>query len=209
MKIALIGDSHTQVVWPVLTPILEQQGHTITSTQANAGWSAKKYLSTGAVDRVNQDDPDAVIVGLGGNNHDLSDRYGETIKEFVDRLGRNRKIIWMGAYTSDLQKAESTAKRHEWTSDYLGRILPKENVFFIDTRPISKTGHRDDGVHFTRDEYKRMVKEMTPDILSALMGRGVVRYMKKSLPLIMVISSIVGFGIWAYIKFQDKRTGRR
>tara|TARA_B100000287_G_scaffold282970_1_gene266646 strand:+ start:483 stop:1109 length:627 start_codon:yes stop_codon:yes gene_type:complete len=208
MKIALIGDSHTQIVWPVLTPILEQQGHTITTTQANAGWSAKKYMSTGMVDKVNEGDPDAVIVGLGGNNHDLSDKYGETISQFLDKVGRNRRVVWIGAYTSDIKKAESTAKRHEWTSDYLAKILPKQNVVFIDTRPISQTGHRGDGVHFTRDEYKRMVNQMTPDILSGLTDTGMVRYMKKSLPLIMIISSVVGLGIWAYIKLQDKRHRR-
>ena len=88
-------------------------------------------------------------------------------------------------------------------------MLPNEGVYFIDTRGMSQTGHRDDGVHFTRDEYKRMVKAMMPDVISGLTSTAMVRYMKKSLPWIMAISSIVGLGIWAYITFKDKRTRRK
>ena len=209
MKIALIGDSHTQIVWPVLKPILEQHGHTITTTQANSGWSAKKYLSTGKVDMVSEGDPDAVIVGLGGNNHDLSESYGETLRQFLDKIGRNRKIVWIGAYASDMEKAESTGKRHEWTGDYMAKILPKEGVHFIDPRDISRTGHRDDGVHFPREGYKGLVAEMTPDILAGLTGTALTRNLRKSLPWIMAISSVVGIGIWAYIKFRDKTRRRK
>jgi hypothetical protein len=206
MKIALIGDSHTQVVWPLLKPILEQQGHTITTSQANSGWSAKKYLSTGRVDRVSDGDPDAVIVGLGGNNHDLSDSYGTTVREFLARLG-DRRIIWIGAYGSNMDIAESTGKRHEWTGDFLAEHLPREGVIFIDPRPLSRTGHRGDGVHFPRSEYTRIVHAMAPDILSGLTSSALVRAAKKSLPILAMIS-VVSLGIWVYIRFRDKRSRR-
>jgi len=207
MKLALIGDSHTQIVWPLLKPILEKSGYTVVSQQSQAGWGAKNYVSTGEVETVKRSGADVVIVGLGGNNHNLTDDYQATVDQFLKGLGRGKTIVWLGPYSSDLQTAASTAQRHEWTSNYLQRYLPSQGVVWVDTRSLSKTGHRSDGVHFPRSEYQRIVEGLKSPILEGLKGNQLILYMRKSLPVIMIISSIAGLAVWAYVTWNDKKQG--
>ena len=149
---ALIGDSHTQVVFPFLEDILMQQGNQVVVSKPMAGWTMKKHLQDGLSYLISNAKPDVLLISLGGNNQNLSNSYMESINAIMQIAKENniKEVIWVSpawAIRDDVQI------RHEWTSNFLKANLPKR-VRFIDIRPITKDGHRSDGVHFTREKYR-------------------------------------------------------
>lgn len=150
MNIALVGDSHTQVVWPLLASMLESQGHHIVLQRSQPGWDVKSYQKEGILGgQLASSRPDLVIYGLGGNNFELSDAYGARVAYI--RSVTPRDFLWVGpAHAKDA----SVATRHDWTADYL-----KSNVSsFLDMRPYTQTGHRSDGVHFEPATYRNWAR---------------------------------------------------
>ena len=166
MNIALIGDSHSQALFPRLRPVLEAAGHTIVHEVSNPGWGAKKFVNEGlaSVPRGTQ----AVIVSLGGNNQNLGQSYGEDVARFLISIGTDKPIVWIGPATSEMTIAADTGQRHEWTADYLQGVLPSKGIKFIDARPFTMQHHRDDGVHFTHEGYDQWAQRIGPIILRNL-----------------------------------------
>lgn len=150
MNIALVGDSHTQVVWPLLASLLESMGHRIVLQRSQPGWDVKSYQKEGILGgQLAAVHPDLVIYGLGGNNFELSDAYNARIA-YIRSITPNA-LLWVGpAHAKD----PSVAHRHDWTADYL-----KSNVSpFLDIRPYTQTGHRSDGVHFEPATYRNWAR---------------------------------------------------
>lgn len=196
MKIALIGDSHTQVTFDLLIPILEQAGHVIVGRVSNAGWSTKSYNDNPSnIQNAIVGDPDIIIVSLGGNNFTLSEQYGQIIQQFLNSIGYpNKRVVWIGPFVA---LREDVDVRHKWTTDWLAKNLPKD-IPFIDTRPISKTGHRSDDVHFTNVAYKGIVDALKNQILSSISLSPTLYYAKRNLPMIVIIASfgILSVALW-------------
>jgi hypothetical protein len=168
MKVLLVGDSHTQVTWDLLRPHLEGAGHEVVGQLAKPGWGARKYLSSSELSSALKADPDAVIVGLGGNNHELSEGYRDTVKAFLPLVGHpTRRIVWIGPATSDMAVAADTGRRHEWTADWLAENLPSD-IVWIDSRPHTMSGHRSDGVHFERSGYRAWVDGVAEEVKQGL-----------------------------------------
>jgi hypothetical protein len=163
MNYALFGDSHAQVVFPLLIDKLEERGHNVVVSKPRAGWTTKKHLQNGMASLLLSQPVDVLVLSLGGNNHDLSPSYGDVITQVLDLAQQTgvKDIYWISpawATRNDVQI------RHEWTSEYLKANLPKR-VRFIDIRPITKTGHQNDGVHFTREKYKEWADYVGDKIL--------------------------------------------
>lgn len=154
MNIALVGDSHAQVLWPKVKSALTAAGHTVTLTEANPGWSEAKYLSSGNLsEKLSAAKPNMVVYGLGGNNQKMSaSSYLPDVRALVS-LARDAGasvILYVGPATAT---ETSTSARHETTADILAANLPALRVEWLDSRPLTLTGHRSDGVHFTSDAY--------------------------------------------------------
>lgn len=165
MKIALIGDSHSQAVFPRLVPLLEAEGHEVVWQVSKPGWGARSLLSAGSA--APPAETEAVMVSLGGNNHDLSDSYGETVDAFLDGM-QGLRVAWVGPAASDASIAPSTAARHEWTARFLGPHLRKRGIAFIDARRFTREGHRNDGVHFTSAAYDRWADSVLRPFLRSI-----------------------------------------
>ena len=145
--IALVGDSHTQIIFPMLREILEKAGYTIVLQESNAGWSSKRYIQDGIVDRLKAANPDLTIFSLGGNNQDLSSDFKKTVFSLLN----HGQYYWVSPTTALRDNVE---KRHLWTHRTLKNMMP--NPRYINIRKITETGHRDDDVHYTRDHYQKI-----------------------------------------------------
>ena len=172
MRIALIGDSHSQALWPRIRTGLEAAGHTVVLSEANAGWSEATYLSKGNLAaKVQAARPDLVVYELGGNNMKMTDADYKGDPTALVSLAKDvgAAVLWFGPPVSDAIRAASTATRHETTSNMQKLILPALGVTWVDSRPFTANSpnHQKDGVHFDSTGYTNWARAMLPSILSA------------------------------------------
>lgn len=206
MRVALIGDSHSAYHFNNIEDLLIANGHEVASSFERSGWSVKKYLATNSLEQLNEFQPDAAIIALGGNNHNLSDEYGERLRIFVDALrdqGITGPIVWLGPFEADKEVRQDVWDRHEWTSEYQKDFLPQLGVSWIDMRPSSLVGPWTDGVHFSRDEYARMIDEISPAIISGLNPFSVGKVVRHPAFWITSIVILVG-SLWTGYYFLRK-----
>ena len=173
MKVALIGDSHSQALFPRLRDSLTQQGYEVISMVSKPGWGAKRFVDEGLA--IVPAEAEGIVVSLGGNNHNLTSDYGRQVDTFISSVGPTKRIVWVGPATSDASIAPSVAQRHEWTADYLKDILPSRGIKFIDSRPFTKAGHREDGVHFTAAGYDLWAEKIQKPVMVGLALSPMVR----------------------------------
>lgn len=146
MRYALIGDSHGQVIVPALRKALTAAGHTVVLAEANPGWSSSRYLSDGIAARLRAARPDRVVVQLGGNDRQKDAEMATTLGAWRDAIvGAGADAIWFGPFQAIRDPHRGS---HDTTAGILARRLPALGIRFVDTRPFSQEGHRDDGVHF-------------------------------------------------------------
>ncbi len=197
MKIALIGDSHTEAYFPPLRKRLEEAGHQVVGQVSNRGWSVFSYNNKPQqIQAAIQGNPDVVVVSLGGNNARLNDSYKDGVISFLQNVGYpQRRIVWVGAAKA---LREDVEKRHQWTADWLKGNLPND-VVFIDTRPFTQTGHASDGVHFTSSHYREVwAREVSDQTLASIKLPLVLYKAKKNLPFILFVFSLGGlsYALW-------------
>jgi hypothetical protein len=197
MKIALIGDSHTEAYFPPLRQKLEEAGHQVVGQVSNRGWSVFSYNNKPQqIQAAIQGNPDVVVVSLGGNNAKLNAKYGEAVATFLQNIGYpQRRVVWVGAAKALRQDVET---RHQWTADWLSQNLPQD-IVFIDTRPFTEVGHAPDGVHFTSSHYRDVWAEKIANQTLASIKLPLVLYKaKKNLPFILFVISLGGlsYALW-------------
>lgn len=97
MRFALFGDSHAQVVFPLLEQKLAQFGNDVVISKPMAGWTLKKHLDNDFGSLLMSSDIDVLVLSLGGNNSDLSPTYGETIQQALNiaKHAGIKKIYWV------------------------------------------------------------------------------------------------------------------
>ena len=170
MRIALVGDSHSQALWPRLRAGLEAAGHTVVLSEANPGWSEAKYVSSGNLQtKLQGARPDLVVFELGGNNQKLSEAtYRNDVTALVQAAkATGASVLWFGPPVADATRAPSTSQRHETTANLQSSLLPGLDVSWVDSRPFTRSGHRSDGVHFDAGGYTAWAKAMLPHVLHA------------------------------------------
>jgi len=205
MKIGLIGDSHSQITFPILRDRLAKDGHEIVEMVSNAGWSEDTYLSNPyEIYRITDKKPDVVVVALGGNNQKLSnDVYEYIVNALLNRLGffDGTKIIWISpAYAKNID----VNRRHDWTTEWL--LSNHKRFVVIDSRPYTQENHRDDGVHFTKKGYDQWIDGIYPKILDAIQTKNVLYKVKQNLPLytISVSTLVLLFTLWRKYGYSRK-----
>ena len=200
-RIALIGDSHSEVTFPLMKTVLQQAGHQVTDMVSKIGWATYSYnREPSYFDTLLRGDPDTVIVALGGNNSKLSNNsYGQSVKSFLSNIGYpKRKVVWISPKRAIRPDVE---ERHEWTSEWLKANLPSD-IVFIDSRPHTEQGHRDDGVHFSRSAYRDFVDAISKKLLSSISLPPILYRAKKATPYLLLIIALGGLGYAAYRRFR-------
>ena len=160
MRVLLVGDSHSQALWPRVRPWAEGRGHVVRAI-SNAGWSEQRYLNDDSLwQAIEEFRPDGVVVELGGNNRLAGRDYETLLRTFVERCqtaGAN-VVWWVGPSTAIKQPWRGT---HDASAETQARVLPTlPNVRWLDSRPFTTSGQRDDGVHFTSAAYARWAQEI-------------------------------------------------
>lgn len=164
MKLALIGDSHAEVVFPLLIPLLQKAGHTVVYQRAERGWSEASYNKVATLSSdLRQAGAQGAVVTLGGNNQALTaPAYQEAALRLLGalRAGGINTVWWVGPYTA-ISDTASARTRHEATANLQAAFLPRlSGVSWLDGRPFSTSGHQKDGVHFTREAYSGFAREI-------------------------------------------------
>lgn len=171
-RIALIGDSHAQALWPRVKAKLELAGHDVVLTSANPGWSEAKYATSGIESYLQNAHPDVVVFELGGNNRDFdTSSYVRTVGSLVKaaEAAGATKVIWVGPPTSTSTVFEAMRVK---TRAMQAQVLPKLGVVWIDTQPMTASGHGSDGVHFTTAGYAAWAEALTPKLEAAMTSSG-------------------------------------
>lgn len=150
-RTAIIGDSHTQVLGPLLRRLLPN----VVAVYANPGWSVKRWAA--APPDVSQ--ADRVIVILGGNDRESSKTYPATLRKFISNL-QGKQVIWFGPS----QASGDVGKYHEQTRKLQASILPGLVSSWVDSSPWTGSDHRSDGVHFTSKGYQRWAEGIAREV---------------------------------------------
>lgn len=171
MRVALIGDSHSETHFNYIKDLLESEGHQIVFSYPKRGWGAKTFISKGVLNDIADSQPNAAVIALGGNNQELDEeKYKGRIEDLLTHLKNAgiRRVVWMGPFVTLANIAASTAKRHDWTRDFQDKYFANKPINWIDMYPHSATGHYDDGVHFKGKEYKRMIDAIAPQLKTGI-----------------------------------------
>lgn len=149
----LVGDSHASGLAAAAAragvPFVASQAFSgqRTSTIAESGWVANtlqlaQRMSGGGLGGA----IDEVWVVSSGN-----DRAPDNLEPHVRSLqqqARGARLVWLGPPTATVQLVDG---QHLLTTEKLEQLLPRD-VFF-DSRPMTRSGHAADGVHFTHAGY--------------------------------------------------------
>jgi len=195
MRVALIGDSHSQVLFPLMRPLIVGKGHQVVFEQSQPGWTARKYHQTGLPGLV-ESQPDVAIVSLGGNNGNMSEGYGTDVRSLLQQLRQAgvSSVLWIGPLKTDATRAPSTASRHDWTRAWLQRNAFGSGYRYLDPYPFTDlTGSRD-GVHLTRDGYQRLVDVLWPSI-------GLWLTLRQNM-ILLAIMGVGAAGLLSYIGYR-------
>ncbi len=176
-KVVIIGDSHVEALGPALERRLPALGIDVLQSVARRGWSTDRYNRAGDVARLvtARGRPDAVILSLGGNGRPRSkSSYEPVLRQMVDavRAAGVSRIIWNGPAKSIASVSAASAdahRRHEQNANWQRELLPSMGVQWIDSRPMTRTGHAADGVHFTlRSGYPAWADTLSHELAHAV-----------------------------------------
>lgn len=199
-SIVLIGDSHTQVLWPIVTRAVGGAGHSVVFSEAHPGWSEETYRQKmpDLLSRLAAARPEIVVFELGGNGGKTGAAYAEDVRWLVQasRDAGARRIIWYGPASTAPQASASVAARHQQIANEQSSLLPSLGVEWHDSRPLTLTDQRDDGVHFNSTGYARWADDITRSILSSAPVSG-------SLWLLLGVSALVIAGAIVYRVRRD------
>jgi lysophospholipase L1-like esterase len=151
-RIYMLGDSHTQALGPRVKTLLGAQGHEVRFEsfpgQGTRLAHQKATIPSGM---------DTVILALGGNDFGLQGPAREKLSLDVRKKNPQAVIYWIGpAYAT---KAD-VGVRHDQQAENQREHLPRLGVYWFDSRPITRTGHGPDGVHFKPDAYSAWAKSI-------------------------------------------------
>lgn len=168
MRVALVGDSHAQALWPLIKLDLEREGHDVVLTAANPGWSEAKYVEADIAAQLAATKPQVVVYELGGNNRDFETAsYKATLQALVKgaKDAGASHVLWVGpSYATSIPFETMRIK----TRALQKQLLPVLGVEWIDTTGMTQTGHRSDGVHFTTEGYATWAHQLSVELRDQL-----------------------------------------
>ena len=149
MRIALIGDSQGQGLWPHLSKLLTAAGHTVVLSRGIPGWGIPAYKKEGKLGaQLRAAAPELVVYSLGGNNYEFNpSKYADQVAWALAQIPQSAEVLWLGP--AHATRAD-VAERHDRTAAMEPPILGSR---WMDSAPYTQTGHAD-GVHFKSSVYK-------------------------------------------------------
>lgn len=153
MKIALIGDSQSEALWPrvkkLLPPSIE-----VVLTRTQRGWSESNYMKEGLLpQQLAETRPDLVVIELGGNNATLNTEKYASYVNWMLKAARDSgatRVLYLGPAAAT---KEPYASNKVWTRGAQPAILSASpDVVWVDSFPHTQSGHVD-GVHFGAKTY--------------------------------------------------------
>jgi len=165
LRVAIVGDSHAQVLGPMLARAYASQGHTVTSIVARPGWSSRRFRTVNKLsDRIGV--VDVVVVILGGNNRRTSRiAYSEDIVWLLTELDFTGadSIVWFGPLWADHPFYQ---RNHVRSRDLQESIFLWPDIRWVDMHAATERyGRQQDGVHYTRRGYRDMVRDLFVPVL--------------------------------------------
>ena len=148
LRVALIGDSQSEVLWPLLRKSMPQHDFVLVRTQR--GWFEQSFKNEGKLAQELLDaKPDLVVVELGGNNYLTSaGKYQPAVDWMLNaaRAGGARQVLWVGPAAAVKEPFKSNK---EWTRGFQQQHLQTQpDVVWMDSFPYTQSNHAEDGVHF-------------------------------------------------------------
>lgn len=164
-RIALIGDSQAEALWPRVQSLMPEAEFVLSRFQR--GWSEGSYKSDGTLTaQLAAARPDVVVIELGGNNSSLSDAsYRPNIDWILAaaKASGTRTVLWFGPAAATKEPYKSNK---EWTRSYQSQYLPQKGVIWYDNFPHTQSGHVD-GVHFGGSVYNAWAPVLVEQIRKA------------------------------------------
>lgn len=153
MRIALIGDSQSEALWPLVTKAMPQHEFVLVRTQR--GWESVHYKKEGKLEQQLKDaKPELVVIELGGNNYFVTEPTYQPYVDWMLKAARDsgaRHILWLGPATAT---KSPNKENKEWTNAFQKKYIGgQSDVTWFDSFPYTQTGHVD-GVHFGMSTYK-------------------------------------------------------
>lgn len=165
-NVVWLGNSHSEPgsisLRHVMEPFFAREGAHLLRWEGRRSWSTGCYLDGSPCPRgasrpegveAMTRGADVVFLELGANDHPGSD-YRGLIRRFIGAVRSSNpraQIVWMGPPTA---VAPGVRERHDDVASRQRTIVPSDGVRWIDSRPMTATGHASDGVHFTRPAYE-------------------------------------------------------
>ena len=203
MRYALVGDSQGQGVFGPLASYLQAAGHVVVLSRAVPGkapaWWAADTSLPGQLAGAR---PDVVVYLVAGNNTDLDpSSYARSAATLVGhaRNAGARTVYWL---SPALAVREPYASYHNRTASLEPSILASLGARWLDMRPLTTTGHRDDGVHFTSSAYQAWAARLAPMLTAssplAVLGAGAGTAWWWALP-------VAGVALFALVALRRRR----
>lgn len=202
-RVVLIGDSHMQALGPRLRRLIpDQLGAVVQHVEANAGWSARAYLSRGVVPALVRG-ADVVIFEMGGNDASAGispSAHAADVRALV-AAAKPARVIWMSpgvTGTAALEGARQPLREAQKAT------VESSGDTWIDSRALTRTSDlRDDKVHFTPGGYEHWAQSLIPKLQAAgdkPAGEAQEDVAKWALPVGVGVAALfaVGAGIWAW-----------
>ncbi|MEE8385944.1 MAG: SGNH/GDSL hydrolase family protein, partial [Dehalococcoidia bacterium] len=156
-SIYMLGDSHTQALGPRLARSLSDHDFTYEAFPGHSterAWSKAKLGS----------DRDVIVLALGGNDFGNRGSTRRNLVRFLRARSPNAKILWFGpAHAVE----PNVGVRHHLQANDQRIQMPQLGVKWHDSRPWTKRGHRDDGVHFTGSAYTKWADKIASPVRHA------------------------------------------
>lgn len=164
VKVAWLGDSHTEALGPRLARTLpEATGASfVRAPTARRGWSVRRYVAAGDVGALVRG-ADVAVVQLGGNDASLGVSADAHARDVASLLGQIRaagvpKVIWVGpglTGTAALEAARAPVRQAQ------AEIVSAAGQVWLDgTRMTTPAGLAPDRVHHTRAGYEHWAAEL-------------------------------------------------
>lgn len=161
--IYLLGDSHTQLLGPRFKSRAASLGHALTF-ESFPGQPTKLVHQKASI----PSGQSVVLLSIGGNDRGDQSAARAALIAAVKLRNPGARLVWFGPF--DASQHAWAGKAHDEQAEAQRKQLPGLGVEWIDTRPISKTGHAADNVHYTGTGYSQITDSLMPVVKRALAG---------------------------------------
>jgi hypothetical protein len=164
-RIALVGDSQSEALWPRVRKAMPEMEFVLVRTQR--GWSEYSYKKDGTLaEQLKVAQPDLVVYELGGNNSFLTEKSYRPNMDWLLQIARDagaKHVLWLGPANATKEPFRSNKI---WTRAYQQQALEQSQmagVTWFDNFPFTQTGHVD-GVHFNNTTYDAWAPHLVDEI---------------------------------------------